>query len=135
MIEHYYDITEKEKEEVLNKVTNFIVTKGLTVPAIMYFHTFKPLSFIGSSLMVMGGPVAEIFIESFTKMNPKLYAKAAKLLENRDNVEILIQRIEKKDAEFKVEMDKLKKENRKKSRFWKFWSKLFRRNSKTKTNV
>jgi len=126
-----------EEQELLDRVARLIVRKGLTVPAIMFFETVKPLNWIGSQGM--------IFIEpAVWAVNPVLHAlfglkhddylKFQRLMEKRHNMENLLLTIEKFDAEAKIKEDELKREQkarikelkaRRRARRTKFFRKLF----------
>ena len=79
----------KSKEELI-KAANYIHDKGMSVPFIFFLESTKYLAFIGSQFMHVCGPVMTSFI------NEKRYYNIAGLLEDRDNVEFLINTIEKK---------------------------------------
>ena len=79
----------KSKEELV-KAANYIYDKGMSVPFIFFLESTKYLAFIGSQFMHACGPVVTSFI------NDKKYYNIADLLEDRDNVEFLINEIENK---------------------------------------
>jgi len=89
------ELTEEEFE-VLDKVAKKVVQWRMAVPAIMTLETAKPLSFIGSQVMVFFEPI----IKSLFAM--KYYDIFQQLMEDRENVERLLQLIEKHDAELIV---------------------------------
>lgn len=102
-----------EEQELIDRVAKLIVRKGLTVPAIMFFETAKPLNWIGSQGM--------IFIEPFVwAINPFLYAlfrlkhedylKFQRLMEKRHNVENLLLAIEKFDSQARIKEDEIRRE-------------------------
>lgn len=102
-----------EEQELMDRVAKLIVRKGLSVPAIMFFETVKPLNWIGSQGM--------IFLEPFAwAANPVLYAlfrlkhedylKIQRMMEKRHNVENLLLTIEKFDAEARDKEDELRRE-------------------------
>ena len=82
-----------EQEAILDKIARKVVHWKMTVPAIMFLETSKPLSFLGSQTMVFFEPVIQS-IFSF-----KDYDTVRKLLEERGNVERLLLKIEQFDAE------------------------------------
>lgn len=110
--EHPFDerFTE-EDDELVEKVARKIVNMRLTVPAIFLLESSKPLAFLGGQLLV--------FLEPFiqTLFNFKQYQRFAFLMENRDNWERLLRRIEDMEEEVKLrerEEKQKKKENKKK---------------------
>lgn len=84
------DIPEERKKEILGKLAHEVVERELIAPAIMFLESVKPLSFIGSQIMVMANPFVQILF------NSKVYWEVTVLLEDRDNVEYLIQEIERR---------------------------------------
>jgi hypothetical protein len=83
------DISVERRDEVLNKIAQKIVDLRLTPVAVVMLESSKPLSFVGSQLMVFFQPIV-------TSLFPfRQYDEVAALLEERANVEVLIQKIEK----------------------------------------
>lgn len=83
------DIPAERRAELLGKMAKRIVDLRLTPVAIVMLESSKPLSFIGSQLMVFLQPI-------FTAVFPfRQYDEIAALLEDRKNVELFIQTIEK----------------------------------------
>ena len=92
-----------EQQEVLEKVAKKIVYWKMAVPAIMTLETVKPLSFIGSQVMVFFEPIVQ------TIFSLKYYDIFRELMEDHVNVERLLLLIEKYDAELHVKEKKYKK--------------------------
>jgi len=87
------DINQERKTEIIHKIAQKVVDLKLTTIAIVMLESSKPLSFVGSQLMVFFQPI-------FTSVFPLIqYDEFAALLEDRKNVEILIQEIERLDEE------------------------------------
>jgi hypothetical protein len=83
------DISVERREEVLTKIAQKVVDLKLTPVAVVMLESSKPLSFVGSQLMVFFQPIV-------TSLFPfRQYDEVAALLEERANVEALIQKIEK----------------------------------------
>jgi len=80
MIEHQKTISNLAKE---------IVDRGMSVPAIFFLESTKYISFIGSQFLVFLGPIATCFI------NNKKYYNFAEILEEKGNVEFLLNEIER----------------------------------------
>jgi len=78
----------QSERQLISKLAKKIVKHGMAVPAIFFLEMIKYMSFIGSQLMVFFGPVITVFIQS------ESYYKITHLLEERKNVEFLIQEIE-----------------------------------------
>ena len=79
-------------KELISKLAKKIVRHGLAIPAIFFIEMVKYLSFFGSQLMIFFGPIITVFIDS------QLYYKYAELLENRGNVEFLLNELERFEA-------------------------------------
>jgi hypothetical protein len=83
------DMSVERRDEVLTKIAQKIVDMRLTPVAVVMLESSKPLSFVGSQLMVFFQPIV-------TSLFPfRQYDEVAALLEERSNVEALIQKIEK----------------------------------------
>ena len=78
----------EEEEALLDRMARGVVERRLEVPAIFMLESMKPLSFVGSQLMVFFAPVVGAFYQGPT------YDRIAKLLERRGTMEILIRKIE-----------------------------------------
>ena len=81
------------EQDILSKFAYRIVDKGMTVPALFFLESTKYVSFIGSQVMVFFGPIMTSFI------NSEKYYNFSELLEDRDNVEYLLNEIERIDLE------------------------------------
>jgi hypothetical protein len=82
------DISVERRKEILTKIAQKVVDLKLTPVAVVILESSKPLSFVGSQLMVFMQPIV-------TSVFPfHQYDEVAALLEDRTNVEALIQRIE-----------------------------------------
>ncbi len=82
------DVTEEDSERILNRVTDEIVSRRLTAPAIFLLESCSPLSFIGSQAMV----VLEPFVHAIFDLPD--YRKFALIMERRENVQKLVIMIE-----------------------------------------
>lgn len=103
------DVTPERGKELLAKIANQIVKRKMTVPAIMFIESVKPLSFVGSQVLIFMQPMVQAFL------NRKEYDEFAVLMEDRDNVELLLQEIERQEAEWQAK-EKAEKEEAKKLR-------------------
>ena len=81
------------EQNILSKFASKIVDKGMTVPVLFFLESTKYVSFIGSQMMVFFGPIMTSFI------NSEKYYNFSELLEDRDNVEYLLNEIERIDLE------------------------------------
>jgi hypothetical protein len=93
-------------QELLGRLANWIVTRRLTAPAILFLETHRPLSFVGSQAMVAASPIVH-FLEPFFRglVGPgyehALYRRFANIIEDRANVERLIIEIERRNQDFR----------------------------------
>ena len=84
------ELTGEAREEFIEAIVERVHGYGLTSPAIFFLEMHKPLHFIaGQSVLLGSGFLAPIF-------GAKNVQKMSKLLEKRDSIELLIQRIEEK---------------------------------------
>jgi len=91
------DALKPEEAELLQKIAAKVVRWQMTVPAILFLESVKPLNWIGSQAMVFFEPfVSAIF-------NVTEYNTFRGMMERRENVERLLQKIEELDA---VQMEK-----------------------------
>jgi hypothetical protein len=86
-------ITDERRTELIDKIAKKIVDMRMTVPAILFLESVKPLSFIGSQVMVFFQPIFRTFFSL------QEYDEIALMLEERGNVERLILAIERIDSE------------------------------------
>ncbi len=83
------DMSVERRDEILTKIAQKVVDLRLTPVAIVMLESSKPLSFVGSQLMVFMQPIV-------TAVFPfHQYDEITALLEDRANVEALIQKMEK----------------------------------------
>jgi hypothetical protein len=95
-----------EDQELINKVAGKIVRMRMTVPAIFFLESSKPLAFLGSQLLIFFEP----FIQ--TLFNIRQYQRFALLMEHHENWERLIRRMEDLEAEYTEREKKAKKEEK-----------------------
>lgn len=84
---------ENEIDLFIDKLAKEIVARHLAAPAIVILESSKPMSFVGSQLLVFFNPIVHLFV-SF-----KDYETFTKLLEDRNNIEKLIIAIEERENE------------------------------------
>ncbi len=103
-------------EEVFNKLAQIIVSRGMTIPAVMFLETMKPLNFIGAQILVFFGP----FLESF--FPGEQYYRFTELMEDRKSVEILLQKIEEMEDKKKADDIARRESSPRRRPKWKFLS-------------
>lgn len=75
-------------DELLEQVAQRVSRMGLGVAAIFFLESSKPLTFLGSQALTFFAP----FVKAF--LTVRTYDQFARLMEDRENVERLIRRIE-----------------------------------------
>jgi len=78
-----------DAQKIISDLANDIVQRGLSVPAVFFLESTKYVSFIGSQFLVFLGPIATCFI------NNQKYYNFTTLLEERSNIDFLINEIER----------------------------------------
>lgn len=115
-------LSEKE-QQILFKLADFIVRKGMTVPAILTLETVKPLNYIGSQAMVFLEPFVQAVIRDVSGYNT-----FRRMMEKRENVERLLQKVEELDAiQFQKEKEIKKKYKAERKARWEKRKRFFRR--------
>ncbi len=87
------ELTEEQEEELLKRAASTIERRKLTTPAIMFLEMHKPLAFIGANAAVAFSPFL-VPVLGFDTVNDY-----SRLLKKPQNVERLLQRLERKPAE------------------------------------
>ncbi|MPM54909.1 hypothetical protein SDC9_101692 [bioreactor metagenome] len=117
-----YDVLDPERRDfIVNYMAEKIDKYGMGTPAMVFLEAGRPLSFIGGSIMWGAAPFLNIFV------NDKYTREIALFLEDRKNIEILIQKIEQLEFE-RVAREKIERQEAKKRAiaegkkpWWKFW--------------
>ena len=86
------ELTDEERDQVIQKVASMICARRMETPAILFLEMHKPLSFIASQGLVVASPLVAPLVGL---ENVQL---ATRLIEKRENVELLIKRIEEMAA-------------------------------------
>ena len=103
---HAFKITDgqedmtKEDFALLEKLSSFVVKRKLSVPAVMFLETLRPLNVVGSSMMSFFKPMLGHFFNSAE------YGRLERILERRCSVGCLIDAIETQERQ--IFDDKLK---------------------------
>lgn len=105
-----FELPDERRDELIEKTARAVVDRNLAAPAIFFLETMKPLSFIGSQAMVFFDPIVRSIFD-FQQYNEVRLA-----LEHRENVELLLQKIEAYDADFRRELKEKKRERRERKR-------------------
>jgi hypothetical protein len=92
------------QEEILDKIARKVIYWKMSVPAILFLESVKPLNYIGSQMMAFFEPFVQ------TVFSWKDYEEFREMMEHRGTIELLLQRIEK----FEGEAERKEKEKKKK---------------------
>jgi len=85
---------QEEELELFDRLAKEIVTRQMTVPALMIIETFKPLNWVGSQLMLLLEPIA-VYIFSV-----KQFQVLRRAFQKRESMEVFATKIE--EAEKKI---------------------------------
>ena len=105
----------EEEAAVIEKVAHQVVKRGMTVPAIIFFESVKPMNFIGSQAMVFFEPIVQGLFDF------KDYTTLRQALEKRTTLEIVIQRIEALDAIHVAREKRIKAFYKQEKKKWKWY--------------
>jgi hypothetical protein len=94
------------QEEILTRIAQKVVHWKMSVPAILFLESVKPLNYIGSQMMAFFEPMFQAVFSW------KDYDEFRSMMEDRGPIEKLLQRIEKLDTEAQ-EKEKAQKKERK----------------------
>ena len=78
-----------EEIKLLEKLAAATRRKGLTVPAILFFESFRPMNFVGSQVMFFFRPLLSLIADTTT------YEKYAEILSRRGSVDKFLEILEK----------------------------------------
>jgi hypothetical protein len=98
-------LTERQAQ-LLEKLAHRIVDLRMSSLAIFVLESMKPLSFVGSQVMVFFEPIVQSFFEF------KDYQTIQEAIEHRENIEHLIRRIETLQDEQIAKEKQMKKEKK-----------------------
>jgi len=117
----YIELNEEQRNSIAQTLAQEIVDRDLTAAAIFLLEAGRPFSFLGSQLMVFAEPL----IHSVFKF--RSYNDLAMFFENRSNVELLIQTIEKLDVEARAKRAEEKRRWKAEAKAGKlsFWERLW----------
>jgi hypothetical protein len=88
------EYVQEQSEQLLDRLTQLIVGRGLTLPALLLLQATRPFSFVASQGLLLCEPVLGFFYES-----PRI-AEYADLLADRANIDRLVARLEDDRREY-----------------------------------
>ncbi len=86
------DVFTSEDLELLERVADAVVKRGMTAPATLFLESLGPMNFLGSQALYFLAPIVE------WAFNAKEVEQVARLLERRDTISRLITIIDTKSA-------------------------------------
>lgn len=82
------DARKQGQREIMDRLAGKIVERRLAAPAILFLESIKPLSFLGNQALIFFQPIVQSIV------NFKSYDEIAGILEDRQNLEYLLTKIE-----------------------------------------
>jgi len=80
-------LTVRRREELIEGLVRLVNEWGMVAPAILFLEAHKPLSFLASQFLLLSQPTLEPFLGGAVR-------EYALLLEDRENVETILSRLE-----------------------------------------
>ena len=80
--------------EIMDRFAQRIVDWRMTAPAILFLESAKPLSFLGNQALVFFQPIVQSIF------NFKTYDEFIEILEDRENLEYLLLKMEELEADY-----------------------------------
>jgi hypothetical protein len=85
---------EASSREAMDRFAKRIVDWRMTAPAVLFLESAKPLSFLGNQALIFFQPIVQSIF------NFKTYDEITEILEERENLEYLLCKIEALEAEY-----------------------------------
>ncbi len=117
--EDFNSDTPEDYDDLAKRIARKIVERDLTVPAVIFLESIKPVSFLGSQMLVFANPIVSLLVQSGD------YYRFVRMIEDRENVEKLTVAIEEENALVTKQRRKEKQERRKNRKS--FFKSFFRR--------
>lgn len=76
------------EDDLAERIAQRVVDMGMGMISVVFLESLKPLSFIGSSILVFGRPVMSVFFDGTA------YDRFIAFMEDRNNIDRLVDRIE-----------------------------------------
>ncbi len=95
-----------DQREIMDRFATKVVEWRMTAPAILFLESAKPLSFLGNQALIFFQPIVQSIF------NFRTYDEFIEILEDRQNIEYLLVKME----ELESERTKLEREERKRRR-------------------
>ncbi len=111
-------LTEQD-QELLIKLADKIIKLRMTMPAVLFLESVRPMNYVGSQVMVFFAPMVGIFFQ-LTEWD-----RLSRIMEQRESIAYFLDLIEEREGDYLLKLDKIKAE-RKANRPERRW-KLFHR--------
>ena len=105
------EVSKERTRELIEKVAKFFAERRLGAPALLFLESVRPLNFIGSQIMYFISPFINVLFSS------NEFEEFAAVMSERENVHLLITRIDELDEELNKEQRE--REAIKRQKFWK----------------
>ena len=99
-----------EERKMIEKIADWVVKRGMAVPAILFLESVRPLSYVGAQVVVFFAPALEFLFD------PVRISTFVNLMEDKRNVGILLQEIETQDNEYRKHIKALKMKKKEEKR-------------------
>ena len=85
-----------EREALMDRFAAAVVERRMAAPAILFLESVKPVSFLGNQALVFFQPIVQSVFDF------KNYDRIVALLEDRQNLDYILRKIEELDGEQQV---------------------------------
>lgn len=82
------ELSPEDRDKLIDELARKVVSRGMETPAIMFLEMHKPVAFLASQSVLVASPFL------MPLFGPEGVRKFSQLLGDRENVELLIRRIE-----------------------------------------
>jgi len=82
-----------EREALMDRFAAAVVERRMAAPAILFLESVKPVSFLGNQALVFFQPIVQSLFEV------RSYDKIVAILEDRQNLEYILKKIEELEGE------------------------------------
>lgn len=102
------ELTDRQKE-LLDKMADKIVRLHMSVPAILFLESVRPMNYVGSQVMVFFQPLVRVFFGL-----PE-WDELRLILERRESITYFLDLIERKEGDVLLEQEKQRAERKAKN--------------------
>ena len=92
-----------EDDELLDRVARWVADRRMATPVSLFLETYRPFGYLGSQAMVMAEPFVDMALQTFPglfkKLNAEEYNRLILMMERRETVRRLLDKIEKEEQE------------------------------------